>query len=120
MLTKYITSPTEILENIDWMPLDFAEPLLMRTTTCTKRACRLRYYSQVGVAYIIQQTISSLAVSITGLPRAHSNGVAYQDVKEPRYIIAKKKKKNAMSVFMLNVLNYITVSRPVCKMYLLR
>ena len=25
-----------------------------------------------------------------------------------------------MSVFMLNVLNYITVSRPVCKMYLLR
>ena len=96
MLTKYITSPTEILENIDWMPLDFAEPLLMRTTTCTKRVCRLRYYSQVGVAYIIQQTISSLAVSITGLPRAHSNGVAYQDVKEPRYIIAKTKKTKKM------------------------
>ena len=71
----------------------------MRTTTCTKRVCRLRYYSQVGVAYIIQQTISSLAVSITGLPRAHSNGVAYQDVKEPRYIIAKKKKKCNVSLY---------------------
>ena len=41
------------------------------------------------------------------MPRAHSNAVAYQHVKEPRYIIAK----NAMLVFMLNVLNYITVSR---------
>ena len=42
---------------------------------------------------------------------AHSNDVAYQDVKEPRYIIAK----NAMLVFMLNVLNYITVSRALSK-----
>ena len=75
------------------MPLDFAEPLLIRTVTCTKRVCHLHYYSQVGVAYIIVQTISSLTVSITGLPMAHSNGVAYQDVKEPRYIIATKKKK---------------------------
>ena len=44
----------------------------------------------------------SLTVSITGLPRAHSDGVAYQDVKETRYVIIAK---NAMSVFMLNVLN---------------
>ena len=66
----------------------------MRTTTCTKRACRLHYYSQVGVAY--PATISSLTVSIIGLPRAHSNGVAYQDVKEPRYIIAKTKKTKKM------------------------
>ena len=44
----------------------------------------------------------SLTVSITGLPRAHSNGVAYQDVKETRDIIIAK---NTMSVFMLNVLN---------------
>ena len=36
-----------------------------------------------------------------------------EDVKEPRYIIAK----NAMLVFMLNGLNYITV-RAVCKVYL--
>ena len=49
-----------------------------------------------------------------GLPRAHSEGIAYQDVKEPWYIIAK----NTMSFFMLNVLNYITVSRAVCKVYL--
>ena len=42
------------------------------------------------------KTICSLTVSITGLPRAHSDGVAYQDVKEPRYIIAK----NAMSFFI--------------------
>ena len=52
-------------------------------------------------------------MSITGLPSAHSNGVVYQDVKEPPYIIAK----NAMSVLMLNVLNYIIVSRAVCKVY---
>ena len=62
--------------------------------------------TQVVATYITLQTICSLTVSITGLPRAHSDGVAYQDVKERRYIIAK----NAMSVFMLNVLNYITVS----------
>ena len=46
-----------------------------------------------------------LAVPITGLPRAHSDDVAYQDVKEPCYIIAK----NLMSV---------TVRRAVCKVYL--
>ena len=55
-----------------------------------------------------------LTISITGLPRGHNDGVAYQDVKEPRYIIVKY----AMSVFMLNVLNYIGVSRAVCKVYL--
>ena len=53
-------------------------------------------------------------VSITGLTRAHSDSAAYQDVKELRYIITK----NAMSVFMLNVWNYITVSKAVCKVYL--
>ena len=36
---------------------------------------------------------------------------SYQDVKEPWYIIAK----NAMLVFMLNVLNYTTQLRAVCK-----
>ena len=45
---------------------------------------------------------------------AHSDGVAYQDVKEPWHIIAK----NATSVFMLNVWNYITVTRAVCKVQL--
>ena len=110
-LTKYIANPTQILENKDWMPVAFAEPLLMRTTTCTERICYLQRYSQVVAAYINLQTICSLTVSITGFPRAHSDGVVYQDVKEPRYIIAN----NAMSVFMLNILNYITVSRAVCK-----
>ena len=60
------------------------------------------------------QTICCFTVSITGLSRAHSDGVAYQDVKEPRYVIAK----NAMLVFMLNVLNYITVRRAVYKVLL--
>ena len=86
------------------MPLAFAEPFLMHITTCTKRVCRMQHYSQVVAAYIILQTIFSLTVLIIGLPRAHSGGVVYQDVKEPQYIIAK----NAMRVFMLNVLNYIT------------
>ena len=72
------------------MPLAFAKPLLMRTTSCTERVCRLQHYSQVVAAYITLQTICSLTVSITELPRAHSDGVAYQDVKEPRYIIVKK------------------------------
>ena len=36
------------------------------------------------------------------------------DFKKTLYIIAK----NALSVFMLNVLYYITVSRAVCKVYL--
>ena len=31
-----------------------------------------------------------LTVSITGLPSVQSDDVAYQDVKEPRFIIAKK------------------------------
>ena len=53
-------------------------------------------------------------VSIAGLARAHSDGAVYQNVKEPQYIIAK----NAMSVFMLNVLNYMTVSRAVSKVTL--
>ena len=84
------------------MPFAFVEPMLMRTTACTERVCRLQHYLQVVAAYITQQTICSLTVSITGFPRAHSDGVAYQDVKELRYIIAK----------------YITVSRAVCKVYL--
>ena len=53
-------------------------------------------------------------VSITGLSRAHSDDVAYQDVKEPWYIIAR----SVMLVFMLNVLNYITLSRAVSKVCL--
>ena len=96
------------------MPLVFAEPLLMRTTACIERVCRLQRYSQVAAAYITLQTICSLTVSITGLPRAHRDSVTYQDVKEPRYIIAK----NAMLAFMLKVLNYINVSRAACKVYL--
>ena len=58
------------------MPLAFAKPLLMRTTICAERFCRLQHYSQVVVAYITLQTIFSLTVSITGLPRAHNDGVA--------------------------------------------
>ena len=86
----------------------------MQITTCTERGCHLQQYSQVVTAYISLQTIWSLAVSIFGLAKAHGDSVAYQDVKESQYIIAK----NAMSVFMLNVLNYITVSRAVCKVLL--
>ena len=44
MLTKYITNPTENLVIIDWMPLAFAKLLLMRSTTCTERVCRLEHY----------------------------------------------------------------------------
>ena len=96
------------------MLLAFFEPLLMRTTTCTERFCRLQHYSQVVEAYITLKTICSLTVSITGLPRAHSDGVVYQEVNEPRYIIAK----NAMSIFMMNAVNYITLCRAICKVYL--
>ena len=84
----------------------------MRTTTCTERVCCLQHYSLVVAAYINLQTIYSLTAYITGLPRTHN--LAYQDVKEPRYIIAK----NLMSVFMLNVLNYITVRRAVFMVHL--
>ena len=70
----------------------------MRTTTCTDRVCHLQQFSLVVAAYITLQAIESLTVSITGLTRAHSKGRAYQDVKEPRYIIAK----NTTSVFMKN------------------
>ena len=96
------------------MSLAFSEPLLMCTTTCMERVFCLQHYSQVVAVSITLQTNCSLTKSITGFPRTRSVGVAYQDVKEPWYLIAK----NAMSVFMLNVLNYITVSRAVCKVYL--
>ena len=86
----------------------------MRTTACTERVCRLQHYLQVVAGYTTLQTIYSLTVSITGLQRSHSDGVAYEDAKKPRYIIVK----NPMLVFMLNVWNYITVSRAVCKVYL--
>ena len=92
------------------MLLVFAVPLLMCTTTCTERECRLQHYLQVVAYYITLQTICSLMVSITGLPRTGSDGVAYQDLKEPRYII----EKNAMSIFMLNVSSYVSKSRTVC------
>ena len=62
----------------------------MCTTTCAGRGFRLQHYSEVVAAYITLQTIFNLTVSITGLPMAHSNGVVYQDVKEPRHIIVKK------------------------------
>ena len=94
------------------MPLAFAKPLLMHTTACTERVYRIQHYSQIVAAYIILKTICSLMVSITALPRAHSDGVAYQDVKKHRYIIAKKIQ---CRFFMLNVFNYVTVSRAACK-----
>ena len=83
------------------------------------RKSHLQHYSQVVATYITQQTVFSLTVSITGLPSAHSHVV-----KDPQHIIAK----NAMLVFMLNVLNfsaytlnlfeYIFVSRVNRKVYL--
>ena len=79
-----------------------------------RKSLSLQRYSQVLAAYITLQTICSLMVSITRLPRAHSDCVSYQDVKKTRYIIAK----NAMSVFMLNILNYITGTRAACKVFL--
>ena len=81
------------------MPLAFDVPLLVGTTACTGRVCGLQHCSKVVAAYITLQTICSLTVSITGLPNAHSDGVAYQDVNEPRYITVK----NAMLVFYINV-----------------
>ena len=70
------------------MPLPFAKPLLMHTATCTEIVCRLQHYSQAVAACITLKTIRSLTVSITGLPRALSDGVAYEDEKEHQYIIA--------------------------------
>ena len=65
------------------MPLAFAEPLLLHTITYTERVCCLQQYSQEVAAYITLQTICSLTESITVLPRAHCDGIAYKDVKVP-------------------------------------
>ena len=111
---EYLENLDVSSENIDRMSFAFAEQLLMRTTTCTERVCRLQHYSQVVAAYITLQTICSLTVSTTRLSRAHRNSEAFQDVKKPRYIIAK----NAMLVFILNILHYITIRKAVCKVYL--
>ena len=72
------------------MPLDFAKPLLIRTTACSERICCLQHYSQVVPAYITLQAICSLTVTITGLPRAHSDVVAYQDVKKASVYYCEK------------------------------
>ena len=87
----------------------------MRIITCTERVYRLQHYSQVVAAYTTMKTTFNLTILITVLRRAHRIGVAYEDVKKPRYIIAK----NRISVFMLNALHYITVSRAVCEVYLI-
>ena len=87
----------------------------MGIITCTERVYRLQHYSQAVAAYITMKTTFNLTILITGLPRAHRDGAAYQDVKKPRNIIAK----NGISVFMLNVLHYVTVSRAVCEVYLI-
>ena len=86
------------MEHIDWIHLGFTKLLLMRTTAWTDRVCHLQHYLKVFAAYITELA-------------GHCDCVAYQDVKEPWYIIAK----NAMLVFMLNVLNYTTQLRAVCK-----
>ena len=96
------------------MPLAFAEPFLMLATTGREIVWHLQHYSQVVTAYITLETICSSTVSVTGLPSAHRGDVVYQDVKEPRYIVAK----NVTSVFKLNVLNYMIASRAACKVYL--
>ena len=96
------------------MSLTFTKPLLMQNNACTERVSHIQHYSQVVAVYTTLQTICSLMVSMTGLPKAYSDGVAYPDVKEPQYSIAKK----TILVFILNVLNYVTVSRAVCKVYL--
>ena len=77
------------MENIDWKHLALAESLLMRTTASTERVCLLQHYPQVVAAYITLQTVFSLTVSITGLSSAHSDCVAYQDVKELRILLQK-------------------------------
>ena len=77
-----------ILENIYWMPLGFAEPLLMRTITSIGIVCHLQNYSQVVTACIPLQTNYSLTISIAGFLRVHSDSVIYEDVTEPGYIIA--------------------------------
>ena len=59
------------------MPLAFAEPLLMRTTTCTEKVCHPQHYSQLVTAYTSLQTICSSTLLVTGLSRAHSDSVAY-------------------------------------------
>ena len=92
------------------MPLAFAEPLLMRTTVCTERLPSATLFTGNCSLHHLANNLQFDGI-IAGLARAHSDGVVYQDVKEPQYIIAK----NAMSVFMLNVLNYMTVSSAVSK-----
>ena len=77
----------------------------MRIIICPEKVYRLQHYSQVVATYITMKTTFNLTILITGLPRAHSDGV-----KKPRYIIAE----NGISVFMVNVWRYITVSRAVC------
>ena len=113
MLTKYIANATKILENIDWMPLTFTEPLLMRTTAGTERICRLQYYLKVVSAYITLQTICSWTVSVTGLPRA-PNECSLPGCKGKLGMFLQKMQCHSSSwVFWI-----ITVSRAVCKVYL--
>ena len=80
------------------MTLAFAEPLLMRTTACKERVCCQQHYLQVIAAYITLQTICSLTVSITGFIN-HRDRVSYQDVKGPRYIIAKMQCRSSCWMF---------------------
>ena len=82
----------------------------MRIIIFPEKIYRLQHYSQVVAAYITMKTTFNLTILITGLSRAHRDGVAYHDVKKPRYIIAK----NGISVFMVNVWHYVTVTRTVC------
>ena len=65
------------LQNIDWMPLAFTEPLLRYTI---ERVFHLKHYLKAVAAYITRKTICSLTVSITGLSKAHSDVAAQQDV----------------------------------------
>ena len=69
--------------------LVLAEALLMRTAACTERICCIQHYPQLVAAYLSLQTIRSLTVSITGLPRAHNDGEPYQDVKELGILLQK-------------------------------
>ena len=57
------------------MPLIFSELALMRNAACRERVCRPQHCPKAVVAYLTLQTIYSLRVSITGLPRTHGDGI---------------------------------------------
>ena len=95
------------------MLLAFTEPFFVRTTVCKERASHQQHYSQVVTVYITVQTVHSLTVSITGLPRAKRR-CSLPECKGTRVYYCKKCNVGLHA----ECFELYHLSRAVCKMYL--